>query len=378
LATDASGVVRERLKQLADGYATWIQERRAEIDGLPEHLRKTAERNIEACERAVARMRAGIAVLESDEPARRAFALANRAMAAQMARSRWLREGKPEGGPDENAPAWRPFQVAFLLLCLPGIVESSSADRTIADLLWFPTGGGKTEAYLGLIAFTVFLRRLRSSRGGVTAIMRYTLRLLTLQQFERAAALLREDPRGRDISVLIVGEGPRRSTLSRLITDLGIANVHLHRGVPPEALDPFLAAADLGVSTERRGPSTTLRAKLFLYMGAGLPVLATDDGGEVRSTLYEAVDAQIQGYLLKPYQPKDLIEKDKSVMESAALRGGPGRRAGSRSTAPSSTTPRRNGGGRAVPRAASCGSARRLRSGSPSRPCRRWRSPRGA
>lgn len=104
----------------------------------------------------------------------------------------------------------------------------------------------------------------------------------------RAAALLREDPRGRDISVLIVGEGPRRSPLSRLITDLGIATVHLHRGVPPEALDPFLAAADLGVSTERRGPSTTLRAKLFLYMGAGLPVLATDDGGEVRALMRRA------------------------------------------------------------------------------------------
>ncbi|MBE1588242.1 hypothetical protein ACFPOI_52605 [Nonomuraea angiospora] len=79
-----------------------------------------------------------------------------------------------------------------MLLCLDGIVDPEHDDRGIADLLWFPTGGGKTEAYLGLIAFTVFLRRLRNGvlGGGVTALMRYTLRLLTLQQFERAAALI--------------------------------------------------------------------------------------------------------------------------------------------------------------------------------------------
>src|SRR5690606_6731733 len=80
----------------------------------------------------------------------------------------------------------------FLLLCLDGIVDPDHPDRNLVDLLWFPTGGGKTEAYLGIIAFTVFLRRLRMGEagGGVTAIMRYTLRLLTLQQFERAAALI--------------------------------------------------------------------------------------------------------------------------------------------------------------------------------------------
>ena len=94
-------------------------------------------------------------------------------------------------------PAWRAFQLAFILLSLPGIANptDTQAGREVVDLLFFPTGGGKTEAYLGLAAFTIVLRRLRhphnDGRGGagVAVFMRYTLRLLTLDQLGRAASL---------------------------------------------------------------------------------------------------------------------------------------------------------------------------------------------
>src|SRR3712207_5560527 len=87
--------------------------------------------------------------------------------------------------------SWRPFQMGFILQCLASLADPRHDDRALADLLWFPTGGGKTEAYLGLIAFTILMRRLTApTAGGVSVLMRYTLRLLTLQQFERAASLI--------------------------------------------------------------------------------------------------------------------------------------------------------------------------------------------
>ncbi|WP_030251800.1 helicase-related protein [Streptomyces violens] len=182
------------LTRLLQGYEEWIDAREADACTLAgtSHA-QAARRQVDLCRVALQRMRRGVALLEDDRQPDvfRAFRWANQAMAQQRARTAWIKQGRT-GEPQVAAGKWRPFQVAFMLLCLQGIVDPKHEDRDVADLLWFPTGGGKTEAYLGLIAFTTFLRRLRDGAcgGGVTVIMRYTLRLLTLQQFERAAALI--------------------------------------------------------------------------------------------------------------------------------------------------------------------------------------------
>ncbi|MFJ4961400.1 helicase-related protein [Streptomyces sp. NPDC088729] len=192
LATRPENEVLSALNGLMAGYAEWIDAKEAEAEAFRDTRHEAPARTqIEHCRTALARMRRGIRVLGTDSGAMRAFRLANRAMAQQRGRSEWVKNGRT-GAPDTSVGRWRPFQISFLLLCLEGIVDPKHEDRRIADLLWFPTGGGKTEAYLGLIAFTTFLRRLRLDErgGGVTVLMRYTLRLLTLQQFERAASLI--------------------------------------------------------------------------------------------------------------------------------------------------------------------------------------------
>ncbi|WP_254622874.1 helicase-related protein [Rhodococcus sp. W8901] len=182
------------LTQLLDGYDAWIAERKADAAELVGGDYETVAREqIRLCRESLARMRRGVALLaDTDRPEIfEAFQLANEAMARQRGRSAWIKDGRT-GDVDTTSGRWRPFQIAFVLLCLEGIVDPEHEDRQVADLLWFPTGGGKTEAYLGLIAFTVFLRRLRGGEegAGVTVLMRYTLRLLTLQQFERATVLI--------------------------------------------------------------------------------------------------------------------------------------------------------------------------------------------
>lgn len=184
------------LRDLCDRYEAWISERQGDAKALDDpELKATADDHLADCSTACARMRRGVDVIEEDELAWVAFRLMNEAMLEQRARTDWLAAGAPGDSPNDEADdsSWRAFQLAFILLCLPGITGDED-ERRLADLLWFPTGGGKTEAYLGLIAFTLFLRRLRaegdSDGGGVAVIMRYTLRLLTLQQFERAALLI--------------------------------------------------------------------------------------------------------------------------------------------------------------------------------------------
>jgi hypothetical protein len=226
LAQGAKVEVVTELRQFCAAYETWIDTQDDDARTLELDHIAVAEEHLAACRTTLGRIRSGIEILERDPQAWEAFRLANKAMWNQRARVTWIRSGKATSAPDAGGKhEWRPFQLAFILQCLSGLVDSSHADRQIADLLWFPTGGGKTEAYLGLIAFVVFLRRIRNDVGdGVTVLMRYTLRLLTIQQFDRAALLIacceqirRDEPRlgPAEISIgLWVGQGGAPNTLA--------------------------------------------------------------------------------------------------------------------------------------------------------------------
>lgn len=222
LAESSPAALAGKLSPLAASYAAWIAEQAAHIDDPTADLtdyRSVAEQALEECRRTLNRIREGIALLANNPHAAAAFSFMNRAMWQQRVHTLYAEEqrrGQPITLADKDRPenrSWRPFQLAFILLNLPALTDLRHPDRSgeesaVADLLWFPTGGGKTEAYLGLTAYTLAIRRLqgtiagRSGEDGIAVIMRYTLRLLTLQQFQRATALIcacetirREDPR---------------------------------------------------------------------------------------------------------------------------------------------------------------------------------------
>ena len=176
---------RKAMSPLVTEYRNWIERCRGLLETLPEEHRETAEGLLHQTGIAAARMTRGVDLLATDADALDAFRIANRAVGRALSRRI-----------DDNDPGWRPFQLAFLLLNLPGMADPMSPDRETVDLLFFPTGGGKTEAYLGLAALAMVLRRLRNPEhggragAGVSVIMRYTLRLLTLDQLSRASGLV--------------------------------------------------------------------------------------------------------------------------------------------------------------------------------------------
>ena len=204
--TDRATII-SNLKKLSVEYSKWIETEENEEQEL-------AQPNIEKCKTIQKRMQNGIDLLEQNGNAMRAFQLANTAIYLQMFQNEKHFSEKKDGFeafertdspqftyqeyatidyPNPNSiPSWRPFQLAFILQCLPSFISENSEDRDLVDLLYFPTGGGKTEAYLALSAFLIFWRRLQhpESYSGVNIIIRYTLRLLSAQQFERATKLI--------------------------------------------------------------------------------------------------------------------------------------------------------------------------------------------
>lgn len=199
--------LRTALSCLLDDHSIWITEQQARLGAEIIGFDVPGNDVIKSCIEINQRLREGMETLFKDPDALEAFRFANNAMALQRVHSIYAQEkrrGKDVKVAELDIPknrSWRAFQLAFLLLSIPSLADPTHQDRTapsdaFADLLWFPTGGGKTEAYLGVAAFAMAMRRLKPDLGGLDAsrglsvIMRYTLRLLTLQQFQRATALL--------------------------------------------------------------------------------------------------------------------------------------------------------------------------------------------
>ncbi len=184
--------VINELYSFAEEYHKWILREEEKIDSVENRLKECAKDHIKKCIMAYERIRQSIDLLSEsalDEGSEwKAFVFANEAMLLQ--RIQTLRKQKKEINVDEIT--WYPFQLAFFLQELTSMANPKSEDRKLVDLLWFPTGGGKTEAYLGIAAYTIFYRRMKygTAGEGVSVIMRYTLRLLTMQQFERASMLI--------------------------------------------------------------------------------------------------------------------------------------------------------------------------------------------
>ena len=189
------------LEEFLAAYEKWIRGLGPRNGDIPDELEAARGRILSRLDDASERMREGIELLRRDEEVRTCFVAANRAMLAQM-----IHAGDDFGGtrrkvgdsvyekPDElsGSQSWRPFQLAFLLMVLPSLLDESATDREIVDLIWFPTGGGKTEAYLAAASASILYRRLKRGQrgGGTTVITRYTLRLLSSQQFQRSATLI--------------------------------------------------------------------------------------------------------------------------------------------------------------------------------------------
>jgi hypothetical protein len=219
LSTADVETIQAGLAPLVDGYGAWLDAQEAEAKSLPSWLAETAELALWEARQAHQRLVDGLAFLGSDAEALHCFQFMNRVMrdqrvASQVAGARsgdpslsiqQARDQVPTDADGKPVAAWRPFQLAFILMQLraltnPTAVLRSAEHQTQVELLFFPTGGGKTEAYLGLAAYTFAVRRrqglIDSKDGpldgsdGVSVLMRYTLRLLTAQQFQRATALV--------------------------------------------------------------------------------------------------------------------------------------------------------------------------------------------
>ena len=238
-APNGSDALRDALDPIVSAYRTWLDEQAAAAADLPDHLRGTAEEALAEARQVRSQLAEGLAHLTADAPdgaeARRCFAFMNQVMADQRVHSQIaaaravdaevrVEEAEARVLARDYPHHWRVFQLAFILMQLPALADPAAERRAGAlatvELLFFPTGGGKTEAYLGLAAYAFAIRRRQGlldtpdgpidGRAGVTVLMRYTLRLLTSQQFQRATTLVCAAELARRENPATWGEEPFR------------------------------------------------------------------------------------------------------------------------------------------------------------------------
>ena len=240
-----------KLNTLADSYEKWINKAlvgnaRMKNADFEEKVGNTV---IYRCQDALRRIREGIYIIETDETSFEAFCFMNRVIFLQNSIKNYAKKHgtgiecnfqdcmNPRNA--ENTFGWRPFQIAFILMNLAGIVDPTNEEREIVDLLYFPTGGGKTEAYLGLMAFVIANRRLHANEGGaynldggVTVMLRYTLRLLTTQQ------------RDRITKMVVAAEMIRRQAYPRFGKEPISIGFWVGGGVTPNKFEEFIEKSD--------------------------------------------------------------------------------------------------------------------------------------
>jgi hypothetical protein len=240
------GEVLATLDAFVNAFASWVAEQEERVGGFAVDA-QVAQAITGRARTAVHRMEAGVELLRDpdEKTLRTAFALGMTAMRLQM---RQAAQNRGEDPDDLVEPRWRPFQLGFLLVALASTVDETHGHRELVDLIWFPTGGGKTEAYLGLAAVEIFRRRLAygTAGAGTAVITRYTLRLLTSQQFQRAASLIcamellrRHDSRAKGMARFSIGLWVGNEATPGTIGEAKAALERLHKAARPEEANGF-------------------------------------------------------------------------------------------------------------------------------------------
>ncbi|MDN5851739.1 MAG: helicase [Actinomycetia bacterium] len=290
--------VVDALDAFVTAYEAWVAQQDRRVVGFDGDT-DVARRIVERSQRAAARMRAAVGLVR--DPAqtqlRTAFALGMTAMRLQMRQAQINRGTSPEY---VTEPTWRPFQLGFILVSLASTIDDRHAERDLVDLIWFPTGGGKTEAYLGLAAIEIFRRRLAHgvAGAGTTVITRYTLRLLTAQQFHRTSALVcamellrgagrSADERARGMAPFSIGLWVGNEATPATRAEARKALQRLHRAARPEEANAFQieSCAWCGASLVPPKFTEDLDRYGFVTLGKDVIIRCTDNGCPFRSGL---------------------------------------------------------------------------------------------